>query len=39
MRLLIDLDDFVLKKVDEMALKTKRVRKHMIEIIVEEAVK
>lgn len=39
MRLQIDLDDFVLKGVDKMALDQKRKRKNMIEIIVEDAVK
>ncbi len=39
MRLLIDLDSFILKKVDQMALGEKRKRKNMIEIIVRDAVK
>ncbi len=38
MRLLIDLDSFVLEKVDKMALSHKRKRKNMIEVIIMEAV-
>ena len=38
MRLQIDLDTFVLKKVDKMALSQKRARKNMIEIIIQDAV-